>query len=406
MTTAVVIVGGGFGGLEAALTLRSLAGDAVAITLIDRSEFHSFLPSIHQVSSGKITRRSIQIPLKTVLAPADIRFVQDTVTAIDPVNRRLKATAASYDYDYLVLALGAENHFFGVAGAEENSFRFRTPDDAEKIHNRLVRLLEEERKDIHLVLAGGGTEGVEVAGELLDLIKNSGHELGPAGGRTVTITLVEARQQLLPGFPPVAQAFVEGYLRQQGVTIVTGQRITEVRKDSLSLGDATAIPYSMLIWTGGIKPSSLIGDMSLAKDRAGWLIVNERLHSPADDRLFAIGDVAAVQGPDGPLSLQRLAYHAQDQGVVAGINISSDLRGRTQMRYEPRYKPQLVSIGREMGVFVRGDMFRKGAWVVGLKKVVESKHLMTYLSRSLFSGIERRLPGGALLKRLGLKLPF
>jgi NADH dehydrogenase len=405
MSTAIVIVGGGFGGLEAAFTLKSLAGDAITITLIDRDGFHSFLPSIHEISSGKITSRSIQIPLETMLAPAGIRFVRDAVTAIDHANRRVTAATQALDYDYLVLATGAKNHFFGVPGAEEFSFRFRTPDDADRIHAQLVRLLGEERKDIHLVLAGGGTEGVEVAGELLDLIKDSGSEYGPAGG-TVAITLVEAQQQLLPGFPPPARAFAENYLREQGVTIIAGQRITAVRKDSLVLAAGTELPQSMLIWTGGIKPSRLIDGLPLPKDPAGWLIVNDRLHSPADDRLYAVGDSVSVQGPNGPLPLQRLAYHAQDQGAVAGINISNDLHGKALIQYAPRYKPQLVSIGRDMGIYTQGDVFKKGAWVVALKKAVERKHLMSSLTRPLFSSVSRKVPGIDMLKRLGLKLPF
>ena len=405
MSTAVVIVGGGFGGLEAALTLRSLTGDAVTITLVDRDSFHSFIPSIHEVSSGKITSRSIQIPLETMLAPAGIRFVHDSVTAIDHENRRVKTASEDLNYDYLVLATGAENHFFGVPGAEEYSFRFRTPDDAERIRAHLVRLLEEEQKDLHLVLAGGGTEGVEVAGELLDLIRDSGREFGPEGG-SVAITLVEAQQQLLPGFPPEARAFAEKYLREQGVTIITGQRITAVREGSLMLAAGTELPQSMLIWTGGIKPSQLIDGLPLPKDPAGWLMVNDRLHSPADDRVYAVGDSVAVQGPNGPLPLQRLAYHAQDQGEVAGINISHDLRGKALMRYAPRYKPQLVSIGRGMGIYTQGDVFKAGAWVVTLKKAVERKHLMSSLTRPLLSGISRSVPGIDMLKRLGLKLPF
>jgi NADH dehydrogenase len=405
MNTAVVIVGGGFGGLEAALTLRSLAGDAVTITLVDRDGFHSFIPSIHEVSSGKITSRSIQLPLETMLAPAGIRFVRDAVTSIDPANRRVTMATQALDFDYLVLATGAENHFFGVPGAEEFSFRFRTPDDAERIHAQLVRLLDEEHKDVHLVLAGGGTEGVEVAGELLDLIKDSGREYGPAGG-SVAITLVEAQQQLLPGFPPEARAFAEKYLREQGVTIITGQRITAVRKGSLILATGVELPQSMLIWTGGIKPSRLIDGLPLPKDPAGWLLVNDRLHSPADDRLYAVGDCVAVQGSNGLLPLLRLAYHAQDQGEVAGINISRDLRGKALMRYAPKYKPQLVSIGRGMGIYTQGDVFKAGAWVDALKKAVERKHLMSYLTRPLFSGISRMVPGLDLLKRLGLKLPF
>jgi len=405
MSIAIVIVGGGFGGLEAAFSLKSLAGDDVTITLVDRDSFHSFIPSIHEVSSGKITSRSIQIPLETMLAPAGIGFVRDAVRLIDPAKRRVTTDTRALDYDYLVLATGAENHFFGVPGAEDFSFRFRTPDDAERIHAQLVRLLEEERKDVHLVLAGGGTEGVEVAGELLDLIKDGGREYGPAGG-SVEITLVEAQQQLLPGFLPAARAFAEKYLREQGVTIITGQRITAVREGSLVLAAGTELPHSMLIWTGGIKPSRLIDSLPLPKDPVGWLLVNDRLHSPVDDRFYAVGDVAAIQGPDGALPLQRLAYHAQDQGEVAGINISHDLRGKALMRYAPRYKPQLVSIGRGMGIYTQGDVFKAGAWVVTLKKAVERKHLMSSLTRPLLSGISRSVPGIDMLKRLGLKLPF
>ncbi len=405
MNTAIVIVGGGFGGLEAAFTVKSLAGDGVTITLIDRDGFHSFVPSIHEISSGKITSRSIQIPLETMLAPAGIRFVRDSVMAIDHENRRVKAASGDLNYDYLVLAAGAENHFFGVPGAEEHSFRFRTPEDAERIRAHLVRLLAEERKDVHLVLAGGGTEGVEVAGELLDLIKDSGREYGPEGG-SVAITLVEAQQQLLPGFPPEARAFAEKYLREQGVTIITGQRITAVREGSLVLAAGTELPQSMLIWTGGIKPSPVIADLSLPKDPAGWLIVNDRLHSPGDERLYAVGDIVAIQGADGTVPLQRLAYHAQDQGAVAGINIANHLRGKGLMRYEPKYKPQLISIGRDTGIYAEGDVFKAGSWVVTLKKAVERKHLMSSLTRPLLSGISRRVPGLDLFKRLVLKLPF
>jgi NADH:ubiquinone reductase (H+-translocating) len=395
----IVIVGGGFGGLEAAFTLKSVTGDAATITLIDKDGFHSFIPSIHEISSGKITSRSIQIPLETMLAPAGIRFVRDSVTSIDHENRRVKAASGDLNYDYLVLAAGAENHFFGVPGAEDHSFRFRTPEDAERIRAHLVRLLAEEREDVHLVLAGGGTEGVEVAGELLDLITESGRD-------DLSITLIEAQQQLLPAFPPAAREFAENYLREKGVTIITGQRISAVRSGSIVLAAGRELPQSMLIWTGGIKPSPVIAELSLPKDPAGWLIVNDRLHSPADDRLYAVGDIVAIQGADGTVQLQRLAYHAQDQGAVAGINIANHLHGKGLIRYEPKHKPQLISIGRDTGIYAAGDVFKAGSWVVTLKKAVERKHLMSSLSRPLLSGISRKVPGIDILKRLGLKLPW
>jgi NADH dehydrogenase len=340
-----------------------------------------------------------------MLAPAGIRFVRDEVMAIDHANRRVTAATGSLDYDYLVVTTGAENNFFGVPGAQEHSFRFRKPDDAARIHARLALLIAEEQNDVHLVLVGGGPEGIEVAGELLDLIRGSGREKDLTGGK-ISVTLVEAQQQLLPGFLPAARVFVENYLRERGITIITGQRITAVREGSVALATGTELPRSMLIWTGGIKPSRFIDGLTLPKDPAGWLIVTDRLHSPADDRLYALGDIVTIQGPDGPLPLQRLAFHAQDQAVVAAINISYDLRDKDLMRYEPRYKPQLVSIGRDMGIFTQGSVFKKGTWVVGLKKAVERKYLMSCLTRPLLLGISQKIPGTGILKRLGLKLPF
>jgi NADH:quinone reductase (non-electrogenic) len=403
--TNIVIVGGGFGGLEAAFSLKGLVDDACVITLLDRQGHHSFIPSIHEISSGKITARRIQIPLETILAPAGIRFVPGEVKEIDHANRRVTATAGSVDYDYLVVATGAENNFFGVPGAEERAFRFRTPDDAVAIHELLSLLLSKEQGDVHLVLAGGGTEGVEVAGELLDLIKDSGRGEDLARGK-ITITLVEAQEQLLPGFPPGARTFAESYLREKGVTIVAGQRITAVGKGSVVLASGRELPRSLLVWTGGIKPSRLIDGLRLPKDGSGWLIVTDCLHSRADDRVYGVGDIATIEGPDGPLSLPRLAYHAQDQAVAAAINISYDLRGKSLMRYEPRYKPTLVSIGRDMGIYTRGDAFKAGMWVVAMKKAVERAHLMSCLTRPLLTGVSRRIPGSDMLKRLGLKLPF
>jgi len=397
MSFSVVIVGGGFGGLEAAFTLRTLMGDTATITLIDRQAEHSFLPSIHEVSTGKIDARSIQIPLATVLAPAGIRFVRGDVSAIDIGSRQVSMAAGGLGYDCLLLATGAENNFFGVPGAERFSFRFRTPGDALRIRESLERLLAEERKDVRLVMAGGGTEGVEVAGELLDLI----------GDHSATITVIEAHQQLLPGFPAAIGDFAANYLREKGVTIITAERITSVRETSLILSSGRELPQSMLIWSGGIKPSSLISGLSLPKDPAGWLVVDDHLRSPADERIFAVGDAVTVTGPSGARSLPKLAYHAQDQAKVAAINTSSFLqRSGDLIRYEPRNKPQLISIGKNMGIYAQGDRFRTGEWVVGLKKAVERSHLMSYLTRPLITSIARRIPGGSLLIRMGLQLPF
>jgi len=405
MKTSIIIIGGGFGGLEAAFSLRELLGDRAEITLLDRNEFHSFIPSIHEISSGKVQARSIQIPLRTVLVPAGIRFVQDPAAAVTSANHQVVTSTTVLKYDYLVLATGAENHYYGIDGARDLSHRFRSVKDAECIYHDLVRLLSEQRRETHLVLAGGGTEGVEAAGEVVDLIESSGRRDDLAAGR-ITVTLIEGRQQVLPGFPQGAGEFAAAYLAGRGVTVLTDQRVAALRKGSLVLESGKELPQDMLLWSGGIKPSRFIEQLTLQKDAAGWLIVTDKLSTPDSDRIFAVGDAVSILSRNGPLLLPRLAYHAQDQAVVASLNIASHLQGRPQRSYEPRKKPQLISIGSNMGIFISGDRFRTGSWVVGLKKAVERKYLLAVLSRPALTAVLRKTPGLGLIKRMKLLLPF
>ena len=169
MTTRIVIVGGGFGGLETAFSLKGLLRRPFEITLIDRSAYHAFIPSIHLIVSGKASATDIRIPLKVVLGAAGIRFVQGEAHAVNTVKREVMTGSGTLCYDYLVLSSGAENNFFDVPGAEEFSYPFRTPENAERIRNELTHLFDDPRCRCRIALAGVGTEGVEVAGELLDL---------------------------------------------------------------------------------------------------------------------------------------------------------------------------------------------------------------------------------------------
>jgi len=405
MTVNIIIIGGGFGGMEAAFTLRGRLGDTARITLIDRSPFHSFIPSLHEVSSGKVPVRDIRIPFETVLSPAGIIFKQDSVLEIDPVRRQVIVGDGVLSYDYLVLAAGARNNFLNVSGAEEYSYCFRSPGDAERIQTELNHILSEHRRVIRLVLAGGGTEGVEMAGEILDLIHDKGYTDDLAVGR-INVIVVEREARILPGFLRETSEFAGDYLRKRGVKLITGQSINTVQKTSLMLGSDVELPFTMLIWTGGIKPSGLIENLPLPREITGWLIVTDRLNSPADERIFGIGDAVSIHNDEGPFTLQRLAYHAQDQAVVAGLNITNHASGRKLIAYEPRTRPQMISIGREMGIYSRENGFRTGAWVVVLKKAVERNYLMSCLSRALLLKMPFRIPGVNLLKRLKLRLPL
>ncbi len=388
----VIIIGGGFGGLETALSLKNLLPSSVRITLVDRSEYHAFIPSIHNIVSGDIQARDIQIPLELVLGVAGIEFVHDEVISADVSDKKVVMSSQVLDYDYLVLSSGGENNFYGVQGAETFSYGFRSPEDAERIHADLCSLLEDRNRKCSLVIAGGGPEGVEVAGELLDVIRGRGygHELNE--GR-ISLQLIHGQNNLLPSFPVKAQEFAREHLLQKGVTIATGHRIVEVQQNAVTLDSGMKYDMSMLIWTGGIQPNRLIRELPLKKAPNGWLKVTEQLHSPDDDSVYGVGDIVSIYIHDQPLALARLAYHALDQAVTAAMNINSHLRGRRQVGYAPKDRPQLVSLGKEMGIYARKDAVLSGQWVVLLKKAVQARHLMTYLSKPGLSAIMSKIPG-------------
>jgi NADH dehydrogenase len=392
MPKNILIVGGGFGGLETALSLKNLLPSSARITLIDRSEYHSFIPSIHEVVSGTVRARDIQIPLALILGLAGIDFVHDEVLSLDVKSKKVFTSSQSLDYDYLVLSTGVENNFYGVHGAESFSHRFRSPEDAERIHTDLCSLTGNGSQSCSIVIAGGGPEGVEVAGEVLDLISDRRHLHDLISGR-LTLKLIDGQDNLLPGFPVRGRELAREYLLRKGVTILTGHHIVEVREKSVILDSGVEHGMSILIWTGGIQPTRLIQELPLAKDPNGWLKVTDRLHSPDDEYVYGIGDVISIYANDTPLPLTRLAHHALDQALVASKNIHSHLLGRGQVGYSPKNKPQLVSLGREMGICKYQDRVLSGQWVVLLKKVIQARHLMTYLTKPGLSPVTSRVPG-------------
>jgi NADH dehydrogenase len=392
MKRKVVIVGGGFGGLVTGMTLIELLKSDIDITLIDKIGVHSYRPSIHEIISGKIKAKDIEIPLRVMLKQTDIRLIQDEVVSVDSKKRIVETFDHALKYDYLVLCCGATNNLYGVEGAKEYAYLFRTPEDAEKINTNLNHLLADRKHKCNIIILGGGTEGVEVAGELIDLIKKSNYRDDFSSVR-ITVKLVHGKDRILPEFTPQAQEFVTKYLLKKGINIITNNRITKVLKNKVELKSGKHLNMSILIWTGGIKPAKLIQEINLSKDPNGWLKVTEQLHSPDDKRVFGVGDIMNIYSKGKYFNLPRLAYHAQDQALVAGMNIYYQIKGKKLIPYYPKQKPQLISIGEEMGILTQGGYFTSGQWVVLAKKIVERYHLISCFTKPILSPLTTTIPG-------------
>ncbi len=405
MHPKIVIVGAGFAGLETALSLKSLMKRTADITVIDRNDHQSFLPSIHEVISGKVRPEQIEIPLPPLFETAGIAFVQDEVHGVETTTREVHTAGEPLPFDYLVIACGAAVRFYRVPGAREFAYAFRTPEQADKIGKAARSLLEEHRQPARILIAGGGLEGVEIAGELLDLVRETGRQEALASG-ALSIELIEAAPRLLPGCSERVQTFVEDYLEERGVRLVRGSAITEVRQDALSLASGETREMSMLIWTGGIQPPAWIRKTSLPQDADGWLQVTEQLHSPGNGHIYAMGDIISFTSAEHPRTLAREAHYALDQARVAALNIYYDAKGYRKIGYHPPAKPQAISLGKAMGVLASDTLFYTGPWVVRLKKVVEKRHMLIYRTRPYLSTLSEPLPGAEWRHLVRLLMPI
>jgi NADH dehydrogenase len=404
MVERIVIIGGGFGGLETALSLKNILKSSAAITLIDRSAFHSYIPSICEIISGKIRPRDIQIPLEIILGPAGIEFLKAEVISVNTQKRQVVVRERLIEYDYLVISCGAEKNFYDIPGVEEFSRRFRTPQDADLIRKDLNRLLRGFRRPCSLILAGAGTEGVEVAGEVIDLIRESGMEEELEAGR-INVELIDSRKRMLPAFPKPVQDFAEEYLTRLGIKIATGSPIIEVGESTVVLGSGRICDMALLIWTGSIQPARLIRELGLAKDPAGWLRVTETLRSPDDERVYGIGDAVTIFTGEEPLPVPRRAFSALDQAKIVSLNIYSSLKGKKPEAFRPKRRPQLISLGKGMGILTEEKYFLTGSWVVRLKKFIERRYLMSRLTTPVTSSLISKIPGSELLYLLRMRLP-
>ncbi len=370
----VVVLGCGFGGVEAARTLRKKAKD-LDIIMIDRSTRFDYQPAYPELLSGKVTPEEISRDLHTFAAKIGADFIHAEVTNIDfsakTVKIKVKTEADGRDipYDFLVIALGAAQTFFGIPGAEEFSHSFNTMDAAIETKNTLDTL--DYSKEIAIMVIGAGLTGVEVAGELVDYLKDC--------GAVARICLVEMMPQMLPACPSgnVANC-VEEFLGARGVEALTETAVHEVSEHEIAFTSGRKLPYDLIIWTAGIKPNSLLEKLDVPKVK-GWLKVDQYLHVEGMAEVFAVGDTAHFER-NGICSGQNVE-EAMEQGKAAAKNIIRTINGKKLRAYTPkntRENPRaLISLGNDKAVAFYGKrMFRPFAYPI--KKFVERRYMKRF----------------------------
>jgi NADH dehydrogenase len=369
----VLILGGGFAGLAAALELRP---DRYRVTLVDRSRWFEFLPNIHELLSGVKTPDLLRLPLDRNVRRAGHTFVRDTVTEIDPVGRTVatQRPRTAFGYDALIVAFGGVDATRGVTGVFEHALPFKSVEQCDRIGKRLARLAA-RRKPARVVIVGGGLEGVEALGEILRRYRHS----------SLHVTLVEARERLLPETPTALDAHVRKLCAPYGVEFQVESPVRNIEPGAVVLWEGRSLPSDLTIWTGGPAPPALLGECGLAPNGA-WAPVDITLQSKGHAEIFVAGDAAEL-----PTPLSKQGYHALDMGVCAARNAERLLAGKPLAPFRPSGKPMLISFGDLTCFLVAGERALAGPSLAAAKEAVFELVMAQLDAQPLWSRLPRAL---------------
>ncbi len=384
----VVIVGGGFAGLNAAKSLRR--EHRVDVTLIDRRNHHLFQPLLYQVAMAGLSPADIAAPIRSLLSgQPNVRVVQGEVTSVDLDRSAVTADFGQATWDYLLLACGARLSYFGNDEWEQHAPGLKTIEEATEIRRRVLTAFEEaerseeeheRQRQLTFLVVGGGPTGVELAGAIGEMSRFTlARDFRSIDSTLARIVLIEAGPRILPMFSESLAARAVRDLEQLGVQVWTSSPVTRIDADGVEVA-AKRIRAATVLWAAGVSASELGGRCGVETDRQGRVVVNADLTIPNHPNVFVAGDQAYYQhGSERPLP--GVAPVAMQQGRFVADCIIRDLN--QQPRHEFRYvdKGQLATIGRRRAIAQIGGMSFRGffAWLVWL--VVHIYYLTGFKNR-------------------------
>jgi NADH dehydrogenase len=361
----ILILGGGFGGLYAALEFeKALARDSsIEVTLVNRENFFLFTPMLHEVAASDLDVTHIVNPIRKLLRR--VRFFDGDVEGIDLENRQVCVSHGIGDthphvlaYDHLVLALGSTTNFLGLPGLEECALTMKSLSDAILLRSRLIAHLEEadfecaagqRNQLLTFVAAGGGFAGVETIAGINDFLREALEFYPHLSEELIRVVLVHAGDVILPELSRKLGLYAQRKLSERKVEIRTNTKVIGVSGDAVRLSDGTTIKTKTLIWTGGTSPNPLLSALPCRKER-GRVAVNEYLATPEWPGLWALGDCAMVPDTRSGGFYPPTAQHALREGKVLAQNILAEIRGRQKRPFVFSTIGQLAAIGRRTGV--------------------------------------------------------
>jgi len=376
----VVVVGGGFGGLQ---LVHDLKGAPVQITLIDRRNHHLFQPLLYQVATTALATSEIAWPIRHLYRERkDVTTLLDEVVGVDRQAKMvLLKSGAPITYDTLVLATGATHAYFGHDEWADAAPGLKTLEDATTIRRRMLLAFEraelamdaaEREKLLTFAIIGAGPTGVEMAGMIAELAKQVlPEEFRHIDTTQTKVLLIEAGPRVLATFKEDLSAYAQAALQKLGVDVRLGHAVTDITPDGVTVGD-TFVPCGTVVWAAGVKASPAAQWVGTAADRAGRAIVSADLSIEDDPNVFAIGDTASLKQADGS-PVPGIAPAAKQQGGYVAKVLKARLAGQPAPGpFKYRHQGSLATIGRRAAVIDFGKFKLKGGlawWIWGLAHI-------------------------------------
>jgi len=354
----VLILGGGFGGIGAA---RSLKDADVDVTIVDRHDYHTFQPLLYQVATDLLETTAVGHPLRDLFhEQPNARVKVATATGIDPEKRRVEFDQIEpLDYDYLVLALGAGVTFFGTEGAPEHSFPMYTLSDAVRLRGHVLERWEAADRDpsliedgaLHVVVVGGGPTGVESVGALAELYRGVFSDDYPDIPQDrAKLTLVEAGPELFAMFRKNLRTYTQRALEERDVDVVLGDPVASVTPTRVTLRSGTELKAHTLVWGAGLEANPLAASLGVELERGGRVPVGPELSLEGRPEVFVVGDIAAITDAKTKKVLPQLGSVALQAGEHAGETIARLVAGKETEPFRYLDKGTMATIGRGAAV--------------------------------------------------------
>lgn len=358
----IVIVGNGFGGIYTLKNLHKYACGkrSMEITLVGERNYFLFTPLLHEVATGSINKENIVEPIRKILGCCISKFYLGKAKKINQENQTLQVGNHTLEYNYLVLATGAETNFYNIKGAEENSLTLKSIEDAMKIKNRIIEKIEcathvtdqaERHRMLTFIIVGGGPTGVELAVEMQELIKESFSEYySQELIACARVVLLQRDENLLTQFGEKVQKKSLKILTKKGVEVMLNTEVVEVSSKDVSLNNDRKIETETIIWVAGVKPREIGFEKEMAKTRDGRLLVNEYLQSENYENIFVVGDSAAVKVGKTDTYLPALAQVAEKEAKAVAQNIYLLVKNRKMKPFRYKHTGTMISLGQWMAI--------------------------------------------------------